>query len=149
MDTYVPKEGDIKKKWFLVNAEGIPLGRLATRIATILRGKHKVEYTPFLDTGDFVICVNAEKITLTGKKWDDKIYWRHSGYMGGLKTRTAREVKDRFPERLIEHAVKGMLPKGPLGRKMLKKLKVFAGPEHEHKSQKPEEINFREDNSGR
>lgn len=140
MKTYVPKKDEIEKKWYLIDAEGIPLGRLSSKIATLLRGKHKPYYTPFIDTGDYVICINADKVRLTGIKWDKKIYWSHSGYMGGIKTRTAREVKDKYPERIIEHAVKGMLPKGPLGRKMFKKLKVYSGSQHSHKSQKPEVI---------
>jgi large subunit ribosomal protein L13 len=140
MKTYVPKKDEIDKKWYLIDAEGLPLGRLSSKIATLLRGKHKPYYTPFIDTGDYVICINADKVKLTGIKWDKKIYWSHSGYMGGIKTRTAREVKDKYPERIIEHAVKGMLPKGPLGRKMFKKLKVYSGPHHNHSSQKPEVI---------
>ncbi|KQC12788.1 MAG: 50S ribosomal protein L13 [Desulfuromonas sp. SDB] len=140
MKTYVPKKDEIEQKWYLVDAEGLPLGRLSSKIATLLRGKHKPYYTPFMDTGDYVICINAEKVKLTGVKWDTKIYWRHSGYMGGIKTRTAREIKEKYPQRIVEHAVKGMLPKGPLGRKMFKKLKVYAGPHHNHKSQKPEVI---------
>jgi len=141
MKTYVLKGKEIDRKWKIIDAEGKPLGRLASKIAIILRGKHKPSFTPFLDNGDFVICVNAEKVKLTGKKLDQKIYWKHSGYMGGIKLRTAREVREKFPERLIQHAVKGMLPKGPLGRKMLKKLKVCQGPEYKQKAQKPEEIN--------
>lgn len=140
MKTYVLKGKEIDRKWKIIDAKGKPLGRLASKIAIILRGKHKPSFTPFLDNGDFVVCVNAEKVKLTGKKLDQKIYWRHSGYMGGIKLRTAREVREKFPERLIQHAVKGMLPRGPLGRKMLKKLKVYSGPDHNQQAQKPDEI---------
>lgn len=142
MKTYVPKLGEINKKWVVVDAKDKSLGRLASGIAKILRGKNKPNFTPFLDCGDNVICVNAEKVMLTGKKLDQKIYWRHSGYMSGLNLRTARQVLQKNPERLIEKAVKGMLPKGPLGRKMLRNLKVCKGSEHGHAAQKPEQISI-------
>ncbi|MBN2364108.1 50S ribosomal protein L13 [candidate division WOR-3 bacterium] len=142
MKTYVPKLGEINKKWVVVDAKDKSLGRLASGIAKILRGKNKPNFTPFLDCGDNVICVNAEKVMLTGKKLDQKIYWRHSGYMSGITLRTARQVLQKNPERLIEKAVKGMLPKGPLGRKMLRNLKVCKGSEHGHAAQKPEQISI-------
>jgi large subunit ribosomal protein L13 len=125
------------KKWLLVDAEDKVLGRLASEIAKRLMGKDKVIYTPFMDTGDFVVVVNAEKIKVTGRKMSDKIYYRHSGYLGGMKQRTLSEMLDRKPEEVIRLAVKRMLPKNKLGRKMLSKLKIYAGPEHPHKSQKP------------
>lgn len=140
MSTYVAKPADIERKWYVVDAEGQTLGRLATRIATVLTGKNKPEYTPFVDTGDYVIVVNAEKIHLTGKKWDDKFYRYHSGYPGGLKEMTYADLRQRKPEKMIELAVKGMLPKNSLGRKMFKKLKVYAGPEHKNAAQKPEPL---------
>lgn len=142
MKTYLPEVGRIEQKWHVVDADGQVLGRLASRVATILMGKDKACYTDFVDTGDFVIVVNAEKVKLTGKKWDDKIYYSHSGYPGGLKQSTARNVRSKHPERLIQSAVKGMLPKNKLGRKMLKKLKVYPGPEHPHMAQKPEPLNL-------
>ena len=131
---------DIEKKWFLVDAEGKTLGRLASQIAKILMGKHKPIYTPFVDTGDFVVVVNADKIHVTGKKMNSKIYYRHSGYLGGLKQRTLKEMLDKRPEEVIRLAVKRMLPKNRLGRKMLKKLKIYASSEHPHAAQKPEKI---------
>ncbi len=137
MATYVPKEGEIRRDWWVVDAQGLTLGRLASVVATRLRGKHKLGYTPFLDTGDHVIVINAEKVALTGRKLSDKLYRRHSGYPGGLKEITARQMLDKHPRRLVESAVKGMLPKGPLGRKMARKLKVYAGPRHPHESQQP------------
>lgn len=136
--TYMAKASEIERKWYVIDAEGQTLGRLASQVASILRGKHKPTYTPHVDTGDHVIIVNAEKIKLTGNKLNDKIYYRHSGYAGGLKMRTAGQMLDRQPEKVIELAVKGMLPKGPLGRKMFKKLHVYAGPEHPHQAQQPE-----------
>ena len=138
MKTYSAKASDVEQAWWVVNAEGKTLGRMATQIATILRGKHKPIYTPNVDTGDYVIVVNAEKIHVTGQKLDQKIYYRHSGYPGGLRERTLREQLDRFPDRPITAAVKGMLPKSKLGRAMLKKLKVYSGPEHPHAAQKPQ-----------
>ena len=135
------KEDALKgRKWYVADAKGQVLGRLATRVATILRGKHKPMYTPHVDGGDHVIVINAEQIVLTGKKRTDKVYYRHSGYPGGIKARTAEEILNTHPERLIEMAVKGMLPKNPLGRAMLKKLKVYAGPEHKHEAQSPKPL---------
>lgn len=136
--TYTPKPADIERKWWVVDAEGQTLGRLASKIALILRGKHKPIYTPNMDVGDFVIVINAEKINVTGDRLDSKVYYRHSKYQGGLKSITLREQLQKFPERPIELAVKGMLPKNALGRAMFKKLKVYAGPNHPHEAQKPE-----------
>ena len=136
MKTYFARNEDpIEKKWVLVDASGKILGRMATEIADILRGKNKPVYTPHVDTGDFVVVVNAEKVQLTGKKWDQKFYYRHSGYVGGIKAQSAKEVLEKKPETLIRHAVKGMLPKNRLGRKMINKLKVYRGPEHPHEAQ--------------
>ncbi len=140
--SYMAKPGEVERKWYLVDASGKTLGRLASRIATILMGKHKPIYTPHVDTGDYVVVVNAEKIVLTGKKLDQKRYYRHSGYPGGLKVVTARQLLEKHPERLIYLAVKRMLPKNALGRRMLRKLKVYAGPEHPHQAQKPEPIDL-------
>ncbi len=140
MRTYVPKQGEIAREWWLVDAEGKTLGRLATAIAWRLRGKHKPAFTPFLDTGDHVIVVNAAKVALTGKKLSDKFYRSHSGYPGGLKQTAAGVMLARHPERVIELAVKGMLPKGPLGRKLFRKLKVYAGPSHPHAAQQPRRL---------
>ncbi|CAM3498489.1 50S ribosomal protein L13 [Hydrogenibacillus schlegelii] len=137
--TWMPK-GDAhlsERKWYVVDASGKTLGRLASEVAKLLRGKHKPTFTPHVDMGDFVIVVNAEKVHLSGKKWTDKVYYWHSGYPGGLKKRTAQEMRDRFPERMIEWAVWGMLPKNRLGRKMFKKLKVYRGPHHPHEAQQP------------
>ncbi len=142
MDTYMASASTIDRKWYVVDAEGQTLGRLASRVAAVLRGKTKPTFTPFLDTGDHVIIINAEKIKVTGKKLDNKIYKRHSAYVGGLKTQTLREKLNKKPEQVFEIAVKGMLPKGPLGRQMFKKLHVYAGPEHDHAAQKPEELKF-------
>ena len=139
MKTYSAKPSEIEKKWFLVDAEGVVLGRMAAEIAKILRGKHKPMFTPHLDCGDNVIVINAEKVALTGKKLDDKIYYRHTGYPGGIKSRTAGQVlESKFPERVVEKAVQRMIPKGPLGREQLRSLKVYAGPGHPHEGQKPE-----------
>jgi large subunit ribosomal protein L13 len=140
MKTWNAKPGEIERQWQLVDAEGQTLGRLATRIADTLRGKDKPQYTPHVDTGDFVVVVNAEKIAVTGKKLDDKRYYRHSGYPGGLRSRTLREQLDRRPEEVIRKAVKGMLPRNRLGRAQLRKLKVYAGPEHPHTAQAPKEL---------
>jgi len=140
MKTYVPRRGDVRHDWWLVDAAGLTLGRLATEVATRLRGKHKPDFTPFLDTGDHVIVVNAEKVALTGRKWSDKMYRRHSGYPGGLKEWTAKEMLTRQPQRIVERAVKGMLPKGPLGRRLGRKLRVYVGPLHPHESQKPQPL---------
>jgi large subunit ribosomal protein L13 len=136
--TYSAKESDNQGKWWLVDAEGVVLGRLASTVASRLRGKHRPIYTPHVDTGDWVVVVNAEKIVLTGRKWDQKIYYRHSGYIGGLKSITARKLLQKRPEDLIRHAVKGMLPKNSLGRKLFKKLKVYTGRKHPHEAQQPE-----------
>jgi large subunit ribosomal protein L13 len=136
--TYVANPTDRQRDWLVVDATGLTLGRLATRIAVALRGKHKPEYTPHVDTGDFVIVVNAEKISVTGNKLADKKYYRHSGYPGGLKVRTLAEQLERRPEEVIRKAVKGMLPRNRLARKQLTKLKVYAGPEHPHVAQKPQ-----------
>lgn len=132
----------IERKWYVVDAEGKTLGRLASEVAKVLRGKNKAIYTPHIDTGDYVIVVNAEKIKVTGKKLDQKIYYHHSDYVGGMKETTLKEMLANKPERVIELAVKGMLPKGPLGRQMYKKLFVYAGPEHKHEAQKPEALTF-------
>ena len=138
MKTYMPGAASIERKWYVVDAEGQTLGRLATQVAATLRGKNKPIFTPFLDTGDYVIVVNADKICVTGKKLDQKTYFSHSKYIGGVKETTLREMLAKKPERVVEHAVIGMLPKGPLGREMAKKLFVYAGPEHKHQAQKPE-----------
>ncbi|MDX1688022.1 MAG: 50S ribosomal protein L13 [Candidatus Promineifilaceae bacterium] len=142
MKTYWTKEEDVERKWFVVDAEGETLGRLASRIATILRGKHKPIYNPAVDTGDYVIVVNAEKIHTTGRRLDQKKYYRHSGYTGSMKERTLREMLEKHPDRVIEKAVRGMLPKNVLGRKMIRKLKVYAGPDHPHQAQQPEPLEF-------
>jgi len=138
MRTYFPKQGDIEPNWFVIDADGKVLGRIATEIARIISGKNKPTYTPFLDTGDHVIVINAEKVLLTGKKETDKIYRSHSLYPGGLKQKEARFVRAEKPEQMIEEAVWGMLPKNKIGRKMLKKLKVYRGTSHPHQAQKPE-----------
>jgi len=138
MKTFMAKKGEVERKWYVVDATNKVLGRLASEIAKKLRGKDKPIFTPHVDTGDFVIVVNAEKVRLTGKKWDKKIYYHHTGYMGGLKEVVAKELLRKKPEELIRHAVKGMLPKNRLRRKLLKKLKVYAGPNHPHEAQKPE-----------
>ena len=140
MKTYMPNEAAIERKWYVVDATGLTLGRLASEVAKVLRGKNKPIFTPHADTGDYVIVVNAEKIVVTGKKMSDKIYYRHSDYVGGMKEATLKEMLDKKPEKVVELAVKGMLPKGPLGRKMYTKLVVYAGPEHKHAAQKPEEL---------
>ena len=140
MRTYMAKPEEIERQWYVVDATGQTLGRLATRIAEILRGKHKAIYTPHVDTGDYVIVINAEKIHLTGKKWEQKKYYRHSGYPGGLKETTYDKLLQKKPEFIIEKAVKGMIPHNKLGRQMIKKLKVYAGPEHPHQAQHPKEL---------
>ena len=132
----------IERKWYVVDATGYTLGRLASEVAKILRGKNKPIFTPFIDTGDYVIITNADKIKVTGKKLEQKVYYRHSDYVGGMKETTLKEMLNKKPERVIELAVKGMLPKGPLGREMYKKLFVYAGPDHEHAAQKPEVLTF-------
>lgn len=138
--TFVPKKDDIEREWYLIDAKDRTLGRLASKIATILMGKHKPYYTPHLDCGDFVVVINADKIRLTGSKLEKKIYWWHTGYFGGIKSRTAKEMLQRKPEFLLYHAVKGMLPKNNLARKMIKKLKVYRGESHPHVAQKPKKI---------
>lgn len=140
MKTFVAKEQEIQKKWFLVDAENKILGRLAAQIAKRLRGKHKAIFTPHADAGDFVVVVNADKVSLSGKKWDNKIYYRHSGYLGGLKQISARKLIEKKPEDVLRFAVRGMLPKNSLGRRQLKKLKVYAGSEHPHQAQQPEAL---------
>ncbi len=140
MKTFMAKKGEIERKWYVVDASDKIVGRLATKIATILRGKHKPVYTPHVDIGDFVVVVNAEKIKFTGNKLDQKMYYRHTGYIGGLKERTAKEMLEKNPEEIIRHAVKGMLPKGRLGRKLLKKLKIYRGSNHPHEAQQPEKL---------
>lgn len=142
MKTYMANPDKIERKWYVVDAEGCTLGRLASEVAKVLRGKNKPVYTPHIDTGDYVIVVNADKVVVTGKKLDQKIYYHHSEYVGGMKETTLREMKAKKPERVIELAVKGMLPKGPMGRAMIKKLHVYAGAEHEHQAQKPEVLTF-------
>ncbi|WP_394239222.1 50S ribosomal protein L13 [Niallia oryzisoli] len=141
--TFMANAQNIERKWYVVDAEGKTLGRLATEVASILRGKHKPTYTPHVDTGDHVIILNASKIELTGKKLTDKIYYRHSLHPGGLKTRTALEMRTNYPERMLELAIKGMLPKNTLGRQMFSKLHVYAGSEHPHQAQKPEVYELR------
>lgn len=136
--TYSAKAEEIERTWYVVDAEGKTLGRLATEVARILRGKHKPIYTPHVDTGDFVVIVNADKIHVTGKRLDQKMYYRHSGYMGGLKETSLRTMLNTHPERVLQLAVKGMMPKNPLGRKMYKKLKVYASPDHPHAAQNPQ-----------
>jgi large subunit ribosomal protein L13 len=140
MKTYSAKPTEVERKWYIVDAQGCVLGRLASFVAVHLRGKHKPIYTPHVDTGDHIVVINAEKIALTGKKWDEKLYHRHSGYMGGLKSMTAKQLLEKRPEDLVTRAVRGMLPKNRLGRNMLKKLKVYAGSEHPHVAQKPETL---------
>ena len=142
MKTFTAKPETVKRDWYVVDADGKTLGRLATEIASRLRGKHKAEYTPHVDTGDYIIVLNAEKIAVTGNKREDKIYYRHTGYVGGLKQATFEEMIARSPERVIEIAVKGMLPKGPLGRAMYRKLKVYAGNEHNHAAQQPQVLDI-------
>ena len=142
MKTFMQTKETVDRKWYVIDAEGKTLGRVATRAAHILRGKNKAIYTPHMDTGDYVIVINAEKVKITGKKLDQKIYYHHSDYVGGMKETTLREMLAKKPEEVIEHAVKGMLPKGPLGRQMYTKLHVYAGPEHKHEAQKPEVLTF-------
>jgi large subunit ribosomal protein L13 len=140
MKTFVANPETRQRDWFVVDAEGKTLGRLATRIADTLRGKHKSEYTPHIDTGDFVIVINAEKVAVTGNKLRDKLYWRHSGYPGGIRSRTLGEMLERRPEEVIRKAVRGMLPRNRLARKQLTKLKIYAGPDHPHAAQQPTEM---------
>lgn len=142
MNTFMASESTIERKWYVVDATGYTLGRLASEVAKILRGKNKPTYTPSLDTGDYVIVINSENIKVTGKKLDQKVYYNHSGWVGGMKETTLREMMNKHPERVIEHAVKGMLPKGPLGREMYTKLHVYVGPDHKQAAQKPEVLTF-------
>jgi large subunit ribosomal protein L13 len=143
MVSYMPSAKTIERKWYLVDAKGCTLGRVASQVASVLRGKNKPIFTPFLDCGDYVIVVNADKIKVTGKKLEQKIYRRHSEYVGGLKETTLRQMLDKKPERVLELAIKGMLPKGPLGRDMYRKLHVYAGESHEHMAQKPEVLEIK------
>ncbi len=138
MKTYMAKPSEIERKWYIVDAKDKTLGRISTEISMILMGKNKPTYTPHIDTGDYVIVINAKEVHLTKDKWQDKKYYSHSQYAGGLKVRTAEELREKFPERIIEHSIKGMLPKGKLGRAMYKKLFVYSGSEHPHAAQKPE-----------
>ena len=142
MKTYVAKPSTIKRDWFVVDAAGMTLGRLATEIALRLRGKHKPEYTPFMDTGDSIIVINASKVKVTGNKATDKMYYHHTGFPGGIKSESFEKLIARKPEQVIETAVRGMLPKGPLGRAMFRKLKVYAGETHEHAAQQPQVLKF-------
>ena len=142
MQTYMANPDKIERKWYVVDAEGCTLGRLASGVASVLRGKNKPQFTPHVDTGDYVIVVNADKIKVTGKKLEQKIYYNHSDYVGGMKETTLKEMLAKKPEKVIELAVKGMLPKGPMGRDMIKKLHVYAGPEHANQAQKPEVLTF-------
>jgi len=143
MKTFSAKPQTVQRDWYVVDATDRVLGRLATEIATRLRGKHKPEYTPHVDTGDYIVVINADKVRLTGNKENDKMYYRHTGYPGGIKEASARQVRERHPERLIETAVKGMLPRNPLGRSMLRKLKVYAGPSHGHQAQQPQVLELK------
>ena len=143
MKTYVTKQSEVERKWYVVDAAGQTLGRLASEVARVLRGKHKPIYSPSVDTGDYVIVVNAERIHVTGRKLDQKIYYRYSGYPGGLKQITLRNLLQKHPTRVIKHAVKGMLPKNKLGRRMFKKLRVYAGPDHPHAAQQPSTLEFK------
>jgi len=140
MKTFSAKEQDVNKKWYLIDAENKVLGRLATQIATRLRGKNRPIFTPHTDTGDFVVVINANKLALTGKKLDNKLYYRHSGYIGGLKQTSAKKLLEKKPEEVLRLAVKGMLPKSSLGRRQLKKLRIYAGPDHPHQAQNPEKL---------
>jgi large subunit ribosomal protein L13 len=145
MKTFVVRESEVLKKWYLVDAQGLTLGRMATQIAMILWGKTKPIFTPHADAGDFVVVVNAEQVRLTGKKLDNKVYYRHSGYMGGIKSITARKLFQTKPEEVLRSAVRGMLPKNSLGRRLLKKLKIYAGTEHPHQAQQPEPLQLATD----
>ena len=142
MNSFMANPAKVERKWYVVDATGYTLGRLASEVAKVLRGKNKPIFTPFIDTGDYVIITNADKIKVTGKKLEQKVYYRHSDYVGGMKETTLKEMLNKKPERVIELAVKGMLPKGPLGREMYKKLFVYAGPDHKHAAQKPEVLTF-------
>jgi large subunit ribosomal protein L13 len=140
MKTYSAKPGQVEQNWLLIDADGLTLGRMATEISARLRGKHKAEYTPHVDTGDFIVVINADKVRVTGRKASDKMYHAHSGYPGGLKSLSFNELQKKAPDRVIKLAVKGMLPRTPLGRAMFKKLKVYAGPDHPHSAQQPQPI---------
>jgi large subunit ribosomal protein L13 len=142
MKTYVPKASDVKSSWYIIDAEDQVLGRLATRVAVLLMGKHKPDYTPFLKTGDHVIVVNAEKVRLTGRKEDQKMYYSHSGYPGGIKAISARHLRKKFPERMVEKAVAGMLPKNKVGNQLTTRLKVYKGPDHPHAAQQPQPMSL-------
>ena len=143
MPTYIPKATSLDRRWFVIDASGKVLGRLATEVARRLRGKHKAEFTPHVDTGDYIVVVNAEKVVATGKKDTDKFYHSYSGYQSGLKSISLSDMRRRAPQRIIEEAVRGMLPKNPLGRAMIRKLKVYAGPNHEHQAQSPKALELK------
>ena len=140
MKTFMAKKSDVKRDWYVIDAEGQTLGRLASKVATVLRGKHKAIYTPHVDCGDYVIVINAEKVKITGNKLDQKMYYNHSGYPGGLRERNAKVMIEKYPEEMVERAIKGMLPHGRLGRQMYKKLFVYKGSEHKHQAQQPKEL---------
>ncbi len=140
MTTFMANASNIERKWYVIDAKGKPLGRVASKAAVMLRGKHKATFTPHVDCGDNIIIINAKEVVLTGNKLDQKIYYNHSGYTGGLRERTAKEMRENYPVEMVERAVKGMLPKGRLGRQMYKKLFVYAGPEHKQQAQKPEQV---------
>ena len=140
MKTFMAKKSDVKRDWYVIDAEGQTLGRLASKVATVLRGKHKAIYTPHVDCGDYVIVINTEKVKLTGNKLDQKMYYNHSGYPGGLRERNAKVMIEKYPEEMVERAIKGMLPHGRLGRQMYKKLFVYKGSEHKHQAQQPKEL---------
>ena len=142
MKSFIAKPHEVERKWYVVDAEGKTLGRIASQVATILRGKNKPTFTPHVDCGDYVIVINADKVEVTGKKRKEKVYKHHTGYPGGLRETTFEKLIEKKPEEVIRHAVKGMMPKGKLGRQMYKKLKVYAGPEHDHAAQKPEKLEF-------
>ena len=142
MKTFLPQINELERTWYVVDANDQVLGRMATRIASFLMGKEKPIYTDFLDTGDFIVVVNIDKVKLSGKKWEDKFYYSHRGYPGGLKQISAAKLMEKHPDRVIKHAVKGMLPKNKLGKQMLKRLKVYTGPEHPHSAQKPQDLTF-------
>ena len=140
MTTFMANASNIERKWYVIDAKGKPLGRVATKVATILKGKHKATYTPHVDCGDNIIIINAKEVVLTGKKLDQKVYYNHSGYTGGLRERTAKVMLEKYPVEMVERAIKGMLPKGRLGRQMYKKLFVYEGSDHKHQAQKPENM---------
>ena len=142
MSSFIQKPAEVERKWYVVDAEGKTLGRMASEVAAILRGKNKPTFTPHIDCGDYVIVINAEKVAVTGKKRQEKIYKRHTGYPGGLRELTFEQLLEKHPEEVVKHAIKGMMPTGKLGRQMYKKLKVYAGPEHKHEAQKPEVLDF-------